>query len=204
MIRNSIAIIVLAGCLAWAATASGQSSEITFYAGGFQGDSFIIRTPVLFDRVDAVMNDDFTGGLRYAYFFTNYFAGEVGAGYTPSTILGETTFGGGPNVDSVIAVDTYIFHANLLAHLFRGPVIPYVTAGVSAVHFSLDTSASGFLTPSETDFAWNAGAGFKIPVKSTTAIRFDARRYFMSPEFAENEDLQFTEISGGLSILFDF
>src|SRR5687768_4892121 len=87
---SSMRLLILV-CFALLTTASlqAQSSEITFYAGGFQGDSFLFKPPVLIDRVDAVYNDDFTGGVRYAYFFTDHFAGEAGIGFTPSTILGE-------------------------------------------------------------------------------------------------------------------
>jgi len=83
-------------------------------------------------------------------------------------------------------------------------VIPYVTAGVAAVHFDFNTASFGFLTPSETDFAWNAGAGLKIPVRKNTALRFDGRVYWMKPEFALEDTTRFEEFSGGVSILFDF
>src|SRR5438105_2300780 len=119
--------------------AAAQRSELSFYAGGFLGDSFILRTPVLFQRVDAVLDDRFTGGARYAYFFNPFVAGEVGVGFTPSKIVGQTTFNGTAQT-SIIHVDTYVFDANLTAHLTRGPVIPYATLGVGAVHFDVKTS----------------------------------------------------------------
>ncbi len=191
--------------LSLASSALAQSSEITFYAGGFLGESFIIKPPALFDEVEAVFDDDFTGGIRYAYFLNSHIALEAGAGFTPSSILARGSFSGGDtNVSTVVHVDTYVLHANVVAHLVRGPVIPFVTAGVGAVHFSFDTADRGFLTPSETDFAWNAGAGLKIPIRPNTALRFEGRFYWMKPEFSVEDTSRFAEISGGLSILFDF
>src|SRR5437016_775695 len=99
--------LVLALGLAGKAAAA-EKSEITFYAGGFLGDSFILRTPVLFQRVDAVLDDRFTGGARYAYFFNPYVAAEGGIGFTPSKIVGQTTFDGTTQTN-IIHVDTYVF-----------------------------------------------------------------------------------------------
>ena len=187
-----------------AGTLHAENSEITLYVGGFVGESFISRPAPLFPDVEAVFNDDFTAGFRYAYFFNSRIAGEVGAGFTPSSILTKGSVSGGTSVSSVVGVDTYILHANLIAHLAHGRVIPFVTGGVGAVHFGFETAQFGFLTPSETDFAWNAGGGVKIPIRENTALRFDGRAYWMNPDFALEETTRFEEISGGISILFDF
>lgn len=201
---KSVAILSFLATILLAGSASAQSSEITFYAGGFLGESFIIKPPALFEEVEAVFDDDFTGGIRYAYFLNSHIALEAGAGFTPSSILAKGSFSGGTNAAAIVNVDTYVLHANVVAHLFRGPVIPFVTAGVGAVHFAFQTAGSGFLTPSETDFAWNAGGGFKIPIRPSTALRFEGRFYWMKPEFSVDDTSRFVEISGGLSILFDF
>ena len=200
-----IAILSFLTAILFASSASAQSSEITFYAGGFLGESFIIKPAALFEEVEAVFDDDFTGGIRYAYFLNSHIALEAGGGFTPSSILAKGSFTGSNTDASVIVnVDTYVLHANVVAHLLRGPVIPFVTAGVGAVHFAFNTANRGFLTPSETDFAWNAGGGFKIPVRPNTALRFEGRFYWMKPEFSVDDTSRFVEISGGLSILFDF
>lgn len=184
---------------------SAESSEITFFAGGFLGDAFISTPSVLFPSVEAVFDDEFTGGIRYAYFLNNHLAIELGGGFTPASVASNASFSGGvTRASSVVRVDTYVLHANLLAHLYRGPVIPFVTGGVGAVHFGFDTFRFGFAKPSETDFAWNAGAGFKIPVRRTTALRVDARYYWLKPEFSVKDTSRFLELSGGVSILFDF
>ncbi len=201
---KSVVILSFLAAILLAGSVSAQSSEITFYAGGFLGESFIIKPPALFEEVDAVFDDDFTGGFRYAYFLNSHIALEAGAGFTPSSILAKGSFSGGTNASAIVNVDTYVLHANVVAHLFRGPVIPFVTGGVGAVHFAFDTSNRGFLTPSETDFAWNAGGGLKIPIRPDTALRFEGRFYWMKPEFSVEDTSRFVEISGGLSILFDF
>jgi opacity protein-like surface antigen len=188
-----------------AAAAYAQNSEITLYAGGFRGDSFITQPSVLFPEVEAVFDDEFTGGVRYAYFFTPLIAVEVGAGFTPASLLAETSFSDGlTKGSSIVDIDTWVMHANLTAHLVRARVIPFLTGGVGAVHFNIKTSRFGFLTPSETDLAWNAGGGLKIPVRGNTALRFDGRVYFLDTEFSKDDTATFTEITGGVSILFDF
>ena len=185
--------------------AFAQSSEITLYAGGFLGDSFILTPPVLSGPVETTLDDDFTIGVRYAYFFHSQLAMEFGAGFTPANIVVSGNAGSGStNVNSSIDVNTYVIQANLTAHLIRtGPVIPYVTGGVGAVHFDYGVDPFGFLTPSETDFAPNAGGGLKIPFRKNTALRFDSRVYWANSEFAQNKR-RFVEITGGVSVLFDF
>lgn len=186
--------------------ARAQSSEITFYAGGFTGDDFISQPQVLFgDPVNTtVFDNNVTGGFRYAYFFNSYFALEGGVGFTPASIASSAFINGGSTFRSVVDVNTYVFQGNVLAHLFRGPVIPYVTGGVAAVHFDFRPNEFVFFTPSETDFALNAGGGFKIPVNQTTAIRADGRVFWMDPQFSAEGTIHFVEITGGVSILFDF
>ena len=188
------------------AQAQSQSSEITIYAGGFLGDSFIISPAPLFDDVEAVFDDDFTAGFRYGYYFHPKFAFEIGVGFTPSSILATANAGGGnTNVSTIFDVNTYVMHANLLHCFTRGSVVPYVTAGVGAVHFDINTAQFGFLTPSETDFALNAGGGVKFRLHEEYFLRLDARVYRMNPEFSEDDETAvFTEITGGISVLFDF
>jgi opacity protein-like surface antigen len=186
--------------------ASAQSSEITFYAGGFTGDEFISQPDILFgDPVNnTVFDDQVTGGFRLAYFFNPHFAVEGGVGFTPASIASTLVVNGGTTFRSVVGINTYVVQGNLVAHLFRGPLIPYVTGGIGAVHFDFRPNEFVFFTPSETDFAWNAGGGLKIPVNNTTAIRGEGRVYWMNPEFSAEGTIHFIEITGGVSILFDF
>ena len=189
-----------------AAQAQAQSSEITIYAGGFLGDSFIIRPAPLFDEVEAVFDDDFTAGFRYGYYFHRNAALEIGVGFTPSSILATASAGGGnTNVSTIFDVNTYVMHANLVYRFTQGSVVPYVTGGVGAVHFDIKTAQFGFLTPSETDFALNAGGGVKFRLHEEYFFRLDGRVYRMNPEFSEEDETAvFTEITGGISVLFDF
>src|SRR5688572_585400 len=89
-------------------------SEITFYAGGFLGDSFIIRPSPIFDEVEAVFGDDLTVGFRYGYFFLPKLAVEIGVGFSPASVFasGNST-GGGTNVRTIFNIDTYVLHANV-------------------------------------------------------------------------------------------
>ncbi len=107
-------------------------------------------------------------------------------------------------MQTLVDVDTWVLSANMTVHLLKARVIPYVTGGVGALHFSFNTSRHGFLTPSETDFAWDAGGGTKVPVRDTVALRFEGREYWYNPDFSVENIGRFTEITGGVSILFDF
>jgi outer membrane beta-barrel protein len=181
-------------------------SEITLYAGGFLGDSFIIRPAPLFDEVEAVFNDDVTIGFRYGYYFHPNLAFEGGIGFTPASILGRADVSGGTNASAIFDVNTYVLHANIVySFIANGSIVPYVTAGVGGVHFDINTARFGFLTPSETDFAFNAGGGVKFRLHEEYFLRLDGRVYWMDPEFAEEDGTAtFTEITGGISVLFDF
>ncbi len=181
-----------------------QSSEITLYAGGFLGDSFIIKPAPLFDEVKAVFDDDVTVGFRYGYYFHPNVALEGGIGFTPSSILSTGNVSGGTNVSTIFDVDTYVMHANVVYRLTQASVVPYVTAGIGAVHFDINTARFGFLTPSETDFAFNAGGGVKFRLHEEYFFRIDGRVYWMDPEFSEDDTATFAEITGGISVLFDF
>jgi opacity protein-like surface antigen len=188
-------------------TAFAQSSEITLYAGGFLGDSFIIRPAPLFEEVEAVFDDDVTVGFRYAYYFHPNLAVEGGIGFTPSSLLARgSSVGGGTNVAAIFDVDTYVMQGNIVYRIRQGSFVPYLTAGVGAVHFDIHRDTKhhfDFSTPSETDFALNAGGGVKFRLHEEYFFRLDGRVYWMDPEFSE-ERATFTEISGGLSVLFDF
>ncbi|MCI0414048.1 porin family protein [bacterium] len=181
-----------------------QKSEITLYAGGFFGDSFIIRPAPIFEDIEAVFDDDVTVGFRYAYYFHPHLALEGGIGFTPASILASGNVSGGSDVNAIFDVDTYVLQGNILYRFTQGSVVPYVTAGIGAVHFDINTARFGFLTPSETDFALNAGGGLKFRLHEEYFFRLDGRVYWMDPEFAEEDSATFAEITGGISVLFDF
>jgi opacity protein-like surface antigen len=198
-----VAILLSCPVLLPAAPAQAQNSEITFYVGGLLGDSVVVAPLPLIPQVESVYDDNVTGGFRYAYFFHPRFAAEFGFGFTPSSISTSTCC----SSSTVLDVNTYIFQANLLAHLYNGPLIPYVTAGVAGVNFNFEdrqnTGSTVGVPPSETDFSWDAGGGVKIPFRKNMAFRFDGRSYWMRADFTDNKTRRFTEITGGLSILFD-
>ena len=184
--------------------AEDQNHEITIYAGGFLGDSFIIKPAPLFDEVEAVFDDEVTVGFRYGYWFLPHLALEGGVGFTPAAILATGNVNGGTNASAIFDVDTYVMHGNLVYRFTQGAFVPYVTAGVGAVHFDINTVRFGFLTPSETDFAFNAGGGIKFRLHNEYFFRADGRVYWLDPEFSEEDTSTFVEITGGISVLFDF
>src|SRR4029079_9153323 len=121
-----------------------ETSEITLYVGGFLGDSFIVQPEPLISQVKAVLDDEVTVGFRYAYYFHKNLGLEGGIGFTPASLVTSAFVSGGTNVSSVIDIDTYVMQANLLYRFTNGSLVPYVTAGVGAVHFSIRTSQFGF------------------------------------------------------------
>jgi opacity protein-like surface antigen len=208
MIRFGLAAISLCGFLlfspSFVLSQDEDNAEIAFFAGGFFGDSLIVTSGnPLFNSVDGVFDDDFIGGARLTYFFNPYLGIEGGVGFTPASLLASSNINGGTDFSSVISVDTYIFSANVVGQLPRGPVRPFVTGGVAAVHFNFDTSDFGTLTPSETDLALNIGGGIKIPVTDSVMLRAEARYYHANSDFAE-DSIKFTEVSGGVAVKFNF
>lgn len=208
--KFTIAALSLCGFLlvapAFVSAEEGQdyNAEIHFFAGGFLGDSIIVTSGnPLFNRVDGVFDDNFIGGARLTYFFNPYLGMEGGVGFTPASLLASSNINGGTDFSSVIKVNTYIFNANLVAQLGHGPIRPFVTGGVAAIHFNFDTTEFGTLTASETDLALNLGGGVKIPVNETVMVRLDGRYYWANSDFAQDK-VKFTEVSGGIAVRFNF
>jgi opacity protein-like surface antigen len=195
-------------CLAQDYEPIQYNADVTFYAGGFLGDDFILQDSPLFipDNFGATMGDDFIGGFRLAYNLNRHFAVEGSMGFTPASIASVAQVNGGFTGFSTIRVDTYVFSADMLTNLVpEGPVRPFVTGGVSAVHFTFRDSPAFFtLNPSETDFAFNAGGGVRVRFRHDMSFRFDGRYYWLNPEFSTEDNLHFVELSGGVSVDFNF
>ncbi|HSP07297.1 MAG TPA: outer membrane beta-barrel protein [Acidobacteriota bacterium] len=197
-------LLVLASSPLRAEEGQNYNAEIHFFAGGFLGNSVIVTTGnPLFNEVDGVFDNDFIGGARLTYFFNPVFGIEGGIGFTPASILASSNINGGTQFASVINVDTYIFNANLVAQMPRGPVQPFATGGVAAIHFRFNTTDFGPQTPSETDLAINLGGGLKIPVKEDVMLRAEGRYYWANSDFTKDK-VTFTEVSGGVAIRFNF
>jgi opacity protein-like surface antigen len=195
-------------CLAQDYEPIQYNADVTFYAGGFLGDDFVLQDSPLFipDNFGVTMGDDFIGGFRLAYNLNRYFAVEGSMGFTPASIASVAQVNGGFTGFSTIRVDTYVFSADMLTNLVpEGPVRPFVTGGVSAVHFTFRDSPAFFtLNPSETDFAFNAGGGVRVRFRHDMSFRFDGRYYWLNPEFSTEDNLHFVELSGGVSVDFNF
>jgi opacity protein-like surface antigen len=202
--RLAILILFFIPCAAFAQSPDDRN-EITLYIGGFLGPNFIIKPAPLLDEVEAVFNDDVTLGFRYGYWFHTHLAVEGGIGFTPSSILAKANVSGGTTASTIFNVNTYVLQGNIVYRFIAiGSVIPYATAGVGAVHFNINTASFGFLTPSETDFAFNAGGGVKFRLHEEYFLRLDGRVYWLDPEFSEDDRTTFGEITGGVSVLFNF
>jgi opacity protein-like surface antigen len=195
-------------CLAQDDSPIDYNADVTFYAGGFLGDDFIFQNSRLFvdNTFGATLGDDFIGGFRLAYNLNRHFAVEGSMGFTPASIASAAQVDGGFTGFTTIRVDTYVFSANMLTNLIpEGPIRPFVTGGVSAVHFTFRDSPIFFtLNPSETDFAFNAGGGLRFRFRHDMSFRFDGRYYWLDPEFSTEDDPHFVEVSGGVSVDFNF
>src|SRR6185503_1305107 len=123
-------------CLAQDNGPREYNADVTFYAGGFLGDDFVLHDTPLFipDSFGATLDDDFIGGFRLAYNLNRHFAVEGSMGFTPASIASVAQVNGGFTGFSTIRVDTYVFSADMLANIIpKGPIRPFVTGGVSAV-----------------------------------------------------------------------
>jgi OOP family OmpA-OmpF porin len=72
------------------------------------------------------------------------------------------------------------YEGNLTWFLTKTMFSPYLTGGAGAVDRTIDAYADSSIsiTGSQTDFAWNVGAGFRIGIASRISIRLDAREVF--------------------------
>src|SRR5690606_25102163 len=111
--------LLLGAAPAMAQQAEGRS-EIGVYAGALFGDDL---TEEAVSAAVPKLDDDFIGGLRYAYHFTPNFALEGSFGFSPNKVTHVV----GGNVD----IDVYTADINAVWNFRNGsPLTPYVTAGV--------------------------------------------------------------------------
>src|SRR3989304_2775860 len=121
---------------------------------------------------------------------------------------------GDPKADAIVSEEKtnaiFLTNLNIVLHLLKGPIIPFITAG-----------GGGVMTIDKGSFAYNYGGGVKIFLTKKFALRLDFREYraklkdnieqiddvrpggvFIGRQWDYSEDLKFREISGGLTYLF--
>jgi Outer membrane protein beta-barrel domain len=144
---------------------------------------------------DIKRNNSFVGGARLTLWGKSPLGLEFSAGYAPAsvdfagTIINESR-------------DTKVFVGNLRLMLGVSPATSgfglYVGAGPAVVRQGNDVTDPNAST---TDFAGNIGAGLRLPIGGSAAIRFDAEDYLYNGNFDGSNDFQNDLVlSAGLSI----
>ena len=139
----------------------GQT-EAGVYMGGFISNYFHqFYDTTLFPNGDRPQLETLSPelGARFAYFFSDY-VGVEGEG----ELILTSTKGAGDGAQ------IYGLGAQLIAQL-PGRVTPFVAAGIDMMHISSDMNVLG----DDTDFPIHVGAGLRVFVTPSVALRADAR-----------------------------
>ncbi len=198
--NNPMTIRTLAGSVALLALAVGArparaqgSVSLTPYGGIY------VPTQNSFSTLgtDIKRNNSFIGGARLTLWGKSPLGLEFSAGYSPASV----DFAGTVINESR---DTKVFVGSLRLMLGVSPAASgfglYVGAGPAVVRQGNDVTDPDAST---TDFAGNIGAGLRLPLGGSAAIRFDAEDYLYNGNFDGSDSFQNDLVlSAGLSIGF--
>jgi len=182
MIKKTVTGVALAATgalLLGAAPAMAQveagSHEAHIYAGQLFGDDL---TDSRISGKTPKLDDDFVGGLRYGYNFTDSFGLEGSLGYNPNSVTGLA----GSDID----IDLTTIDLNAVWHFNSGSqLVPYLTAGIGYASADLDRPIRGTVNgqpvsiDDDSGFTANAGAGLKYFATDRVILRVDARYRYM-------------------------
>jgi outer membrane beta-barrel protein len=136
-------------------------------------------------------------GLRLGYDFTSYIGGELGWGLSNNDVNRISKIDG-QKIGDIEEINDFesSFYGSLVIHLMpKGWFVPFLTGGIGMIY--LDSEGP----ESQTQFAWNTGAGIKIFLTRRFAFRTDVRNFSLKPKNT-GDRLNFLEASGGLTWYF--
>ncbi|RJP22781.1 MAG: hypothetical protein C4529_04875 [Deltaproteobacteria bacterium] len=193
--------------------------EVGLYAGSMKAE--MGKTAILSGThtVETQTRDGQVYGFRLGYNANPHlgFEWDFGGSTTPYDVtLFDNVFlsPGDPKSDAIVSEEKtnaiFLTNLNIVLHLLKGPIVPFITAG-----------GGGVMTIDKASFAYNYGGGVKIFLTKKFALRLDFREYraklkdnieqiddvrpggvFIGRRWDYSEDLKFQEISGGLTYLF--
>src|SRR5690606_24659286 len=175
LVGMAVAGTLLVGAVPAMAQQAERHSDFGVYAGALFGDG-LTEGPV--SASVPKLDDDFVGGLRYAYHFNTNFALEGSLGFNPNKVTGAV----GGDVD----IDVYTADINAAWNFRNGSrLTPYVTAGVGYAFADLDRSLTGNVAgevvsiDDDDGVTVNAGGGLRYDVSDRVVVRLDARYRFI-------------------------
>jgi len=148
-------------------------------------------------------------GLRLGYNFNPYIGMDWNIGYSSATYEAILFDDLGDVYSEDETTGLFLTDLDLVLHLLKGPVVPFLTAGGGIIG-----------TVDQTTFAFNYGGGVKIFITDTIAIRLDYREYFgefddeleevdIGPDyilyeypFSYEENFNLREFSAGITFAF--
>ncbi|MGE5236684.1 MAG: outer membrane beta-barrel protein [Acidobacteriota bacterium] len=210
MRRPIIAAVVM--LLASWSMAQGRpgSIELTPFAGYWLGDTFSRGTISGLD-FDVKVDDAPAYGLRLAYRFTEHWAIDwMLAHERADLVTGDGgAFGGQSKIGNMEMTTGEI---GVEGAFGRGRMVPFIGGGIGLSRLSPDIAGMS----SDTRFAANFGAGFKLFFSPTVALRFDWRGHSVNVgndhshcdwwdncgDYYRNNWITFQELSLGLTFVF--
>jgi len=178
MKKQAATLAVAAVCMAFSATAHGESNikEGAVSVSPFGGYTF-------FDA-DSDLKSKPTGGLRLGYNITEHVAVEGSGAYT------DTKYDNGKGSTNV-----YRYGAELLYHFIpESRLVPFVAAGLGGITYE---GREGVRDADRTDEILTAGAGLKLFLTDRVALRADGRNIF-----SFDDSFNHQEVTGGLDFQF--
>ena len=180
--RKVLIALALVVCAAGAfAQGTPDTVEITPIIGYWFGDSLATGTTESFD-FDVTIDDAPAYGLRLGYRFTENWALE-GTLMTENADLvtgADELFGGESKIGEIDLTTAEIGFEGSFGH---SRIVPFIAGGIGAMH--LDPDLAGM--SSDTRFAANFGAGFKLFFTPRIAFRFDWRAHSVNVGDREND-----------------
>ena len=144
---------------------------------------------------DIKRENSFIGGGRITLWGKSPLGLELSAGYAPANISVA-----GATVNGERKSNVFVGSLKLMLGLSQAtsPVGIYIGAGPAVIRRGDDLLHEG---ESHTDFGGAIGAGVRIPVAGSLAVRFDAEDYLYGGNFSGSKDFQNDlALSAGLSL----
>lgn len=176
----SLGIAALHGVPANAQAHAG-TQDFQIYGGEMFGDRL---TEAPFTGRHPLLNDDAVFGGRYTYDFTEQWAAQISAGYSPSRV-GKVT-GGDDNLGLTTVDVDVLWNVTPGFTLDDHTLMPYTEVGVGYAWANLDHPLYGVIgtTPvalmDSNGYTANVGLGAKYYMTSNFFVDFDARYRHLS------------------------
>jgi len=211
MNRVYITLVFIAFSILLATNASPQvkrGPEIGVYGGALLAADGATQLIDGIGEIRTAIRDGGIGGVRIGYNFHPRFGLDMSVGGSTNDHMVEL-WALGEQLSTEETTELFFLHGNGIFHLLKGRFVPFITAGLGWTAFVDDAS-----------FTANYGGGLKLFITERITLRFDVRELhtelegtigvvtvgrnlvLIEEEIPFSDELRFTEITLGLSVLF--